>query len=478
MKKLQRASGPKIVIVGGGSTNWCPTLLCDLAHVPELEGSEIVLLDPDRDAADLIQALFERICRDNGKTFACRVARNEEDAFTGADFVLITISTGGLEMMQHDLAIPDKYGIYQTVGDTVGPGGWSRLLRNIPVFTAMVQKIERLAPRAIVLNYTNPMAGLTGALFQASRLRCVGLCHGIVGTKHYISRIFGVEMNDLSLRFAGVNHLFWITDFTVRGCPGYPALKERLGGGSLLRFDKASKDPMGFSDYNHRVFSELYEQFGLLGHSADRHTCEFFTRYLTNPATLKSYKLVRTTIKQRKEMNRESKAQAKRMAAGKEPMMPPSSETAAQILKAVIRNEPFFDTVNLPNTGQVENLPLGAVVETPGMVDGGGFLPLAMGTLPVAVRQATEVHCHVQMMTLEASVTGNRKLALQALELDPLCAHLSPSQIARMGGELLEATAAYLPQFKTSGAKGKTGTPIRRPTGKNNYSTSPKTRQQ
>lgn len=457
MKKPKRTSGPKIVVVGGGSTNWCPTLLCDLAHVPELEGSEIVLLDPDHEAAGLIRAVFDRICTDNKKAFSCRVARTEEDAFSGADFVLITISTGGLEMMKHDLAIPDKYGIYQTVGDTVGPGGWSRLLRNIPVFTAMAEKIERLAPRAIVLNYTNPMAGLTGALFRASRLRCVGLCHGIVGTRYYLSRIFGVEMKDLALRFAGVNHLFWITDFTVQGRAGYPALEERLAGGTLLRFDKASKDPMGFSDNNHMVFSELYEQYGLLGHSADRHTCEFFTRYLTDPKMLESYKLVRTTMARRREMNRESKTLAKRMAAGTEPMMPPSSETAAQILKAVIRNEPFFDTFNLPNTGQVENLPLGAVVETPGMMDGAGFTPLAMGALPMTVRQVTEVHCHVQMMILEAAVTGNRRLALQALEMDPLCAHLAPSQIARMGGELIEATGAFLPQFRTSAPDGKAG---------------------
>ncbi len=448
MKRTQRTPGPKIVIVGGGSTNWCPTLLCDIVHVPELEGSEVCLLDLDRQAAQLIKAVFDRICTDNGKRFTCRIARNEEDAFTAADFVLITISTGGLEAMSHDLAIPDKSGIYQTVGDSVGPGGWSRLLRNIPVFTAMAKKIERLSPRAIVLNYTNPMAGLTGALFQASGLRSVGLCHGIVGTRYYLSRIFGVEMSDLALRFAGVNHLFWITDFSVRGRPGYPLLKERLAGGTLLRFDKASRDPMGFSENNHMVFSELYEQLGLVGHSADRHTCEYFTRFLTVPGMWKEYKLVRTTIKRRRQMNRESRRFAERMAAGREPLMPPSSETAAQIMKAVIRNEPFLDTLNLPNTGQVENLPLGAVVETPGMVDGHGFAALSMGALPVAARQATEVHCHVQMMTLEAAVTGNRKLALHALEMDPLCANLPASKVRRMGEDLMSATREHLPQFK------------------------------
>ncbi|MEI6425081.1 MAG: alpha-glucosidase/alpha-galactosidase, partial [Lentisphaerota bacterium] len=136
----------KIVMVGGGSYSWSPRLLCDLVQAPELEGSEVVLLDLNLKAAEETKAAIDRICIDNHRNFHFTATSNEDKAFKGADFVLITISTGGLDMMRHDLEIPDRYGIYQTVGDSVGPGGWSRLLRNVPVFEKMARKIEKLAP--------------------------------------------------------------------------------------------------------------------------------------------------------------------------------------------------------------------------------------------------------------------------------------------------------------------------------------------
>ncbi|MEI6422006.1 MAG: alpha-glucosidase/alpha-galactosidase, partial [Lentisphaerota bacterium] len=172
----------KIVMVGGGSYNWSPRLLCDLVQTPELEGAEVVLLDIDLKAAKNIKAAIDRVCADNGKKFSFIATSDENKAFKDCDFVIITINTGGLETMRHDLAIPRKYGIYQTVGDSPGPGGWSRMLRNVPVFEEMTRKIEKLSPRAVVLNYSNPMAGLTGAICQTSNLRAVGLCHGVMGT--------------------------------------------------------------------------------------------------------------------------------------------------------------------------------------------------------------------------------------------------------------------------------------------------------
>lgn len=438
----------RIVVVGGGSYNWSPVLLCDLLQAPTLEGSEIVLWDIDIAAAEDIKRTMDAVAAANGKSMRFTVASSEEEAFRGADFVMITISTGGLATMRHDVTIPEKYSIFQTVGDSVGPGGWSRLLRNVPVFMDMAEKIQRLAPDAVILNYTNPMAGLTGALSRSCSLRVVGLCHGMISTRHYLSRIFGTTMQEIQMLVGGINHFFWLLDFRVDGRDGYAELRKKLNGGSLLKFDKASRDPMGFSDYNHLVFAELYEDFGRLSYSGDRHTCEFFNRYLTNKETLERYKLKRTTMEDRELQIQEAKQRAHDLASGKEAMPERSAETAVDIIHAMTSNTPFVDVVNLPNVGQVDNLPRGAVVETLGVVNATGFSPIACGPLPAKIHHATEPHCHVQMMTLEAAMTGDRSLALDALMLDPLCAHLSSSDVKKMGLELLEATRSYLPQFE------------------------------
>ncbi len=438
----------KIVMVGGGSYNWCPRLLCDLVQTPELEGSQVVLLDPDLDAAKEVKGAIDRICIDNNKDFRSIATSSEEKAFRDADFVIITISTGGLDMMQHDIKIPERYGIYQAVGDTSGPGGWSRLLRNVPVFEKMARKIERLAPNAVVMNYTNPMSGLTGAISAVSKLRSVGLCHGVMGTLWYLSRIMGVEEKDLSVRYGGVNHFFWILDFKVKGKDGYPLLREKIGKSTLLKYDMATKDPAGFSENNHKIFAEVFEQYGYLTYSADSHTSEFFTAYLTDPKMIEDYKIKRKTIDGRRRSLKESRQFTLDMASGKEKMLKRSRETAVDIMKALATNTPFIDVVNLPNIGQIDNLPRGAVVETLGLVDSAGFAPISIGAMPEILRGLTEIHCQVQKMTLEAALTGNRKLAFEALMLDPLCARLAPSEIRKMGLELMAATKEYLPQFE------------------------------
>lgn len=437
----------KIVMVGGGSYNWSPRLLCDIVQTPELENSEIILLDINPAAAKEVKAAMDRICADNDKKFRFTATGNEDEAFRDADFIVITISTGGLDMMRHDLEIPEKYGIYQAVGDTSGPGGWSRLLRNVPVFEKMARKMEKLAPNAFVMNYTNPMSGLTGAICATSKLKTVGLCHGVMGTINYLSRIMGVEEKDLSVRYGGVNHFFWILDFKVKGLDGYPLLRKKLGKSTLLKYDMATNDPAGFSENNHMIFAEAFEHYGYLTYAADSHTSEFFTPYLTDRKMLEEFRIKRKTVDGRRERTEESRQFTLDIAAGKVKMLERSRETAVDIMKALATNTPFVDVVNLPNAGQIDNLPRGAVVETLGLVDSAGFAPISIGPLPEILRRLTEVHCQVQKMTLEAALTGNGELALESLMLDPLCAKLAPSQIRKMGKELMAATKDYLPQF-------------------------------
>jgi alpha-galactosidase len=446
---MAKTNNLKIVMVGGGSYNWCPRLLSDIMQAPEINGSEVVLLDPNLKAAEEVKAAAETMAKTLKVKFSFRATSNEASAFKDCDFVIITISTGDLEMMAHDLAIPEKYGIFQTVGDTAGPGGWCRALRNVPVFEKMARKIEKYSPKAVVLNYTNPMAVLTAVINEVSSLRNVGLCHGLFGNYRVLKKIFNCEEKDISVNFAGVNHFFWIKDFTIKGKSGYPLLSEKLQNKSIDQLLKEGEtDEAGFHS-NHALCDNLLKEFGYLPFVADRHICEFIPGLLSPKASsLKAFKLLRTSIKERKENRSKARKRAMKLATGKLQPMERTRETAVDIIKAVAFDKPFIDVVNLPNLGQVENLPIGAIVETLGVVDPLGFRGVSAGKLPAPIQALVEPHCRVQMMTAKAALEGNKELALQSLMLDPMCSHLAPYEIREMGFDLMSATKDWLPQFK------------------------------
>ncbi|MAE61568.1 MAG: hypothetical protein CMJ49_09455 [Planctomycetaceae bacterium] len=446
---MPKTRAVKIVFVGGGSYNWCPTILCDLIREPALEGAQVVLLDLDVGAAGEIAAAAEAIAAALGRRFTFTATTDQTSAFAGADFVLITISTGGLDAVAHDLAVPERYGILHTVGDTSGPGGWSRSLRNIPVFVQLSQAIEQHAPNAVVLNYTNPMATLTGVFGACSNLRTVGLCHGVFGTYRVLEQLFDVEERDLTVRFGGTNHFFWVTDFSVRGESGYPLLRQRLADESIDgALAQGDADEMGFHSH-HALFDDLYRRTGYLGYAGDRHTAEFLPGLLTAAAFAENrFKLERTTVAQRREGQIKARQRALDLASGACEPFERSRETAVDILRASVTNTPFTDVVNLANIGQIDNLPRGAIVETPGRVDAHGFAPITIGALPECLADMVRPHCDVQLMTLDAGLRGDLELALEALAADPLCADLDAGDVRRMGLELIDANRGLLPQFQ------------------------------
>lgn len=436
-------------MIGGGSCNWSPKLICDIIHEDCLDGTEIVLEDINLDAARKIKAAGERLAKDNNRKLKFTVTDNEEKAFKGADVILITISTGGLETMTPDVELPEKYGIYQSVGDTVGPGGWSRTLRNVPVFAKWAEKFERLCPNAFILNYSNPMASLTGVFHAiAPKLKVIGLCHGPVGTIWCLSKIFDVSMDRISAKVGGINHFFWILDFTVDGKDGYKMLKEKLDGRPFYLFDKPSNPKNGVFVSNHRVMSEIYEQFGYLTYYADNHTAEFLPGFLLSKKSVKDYRIFRKSMQYRADGYAKGWETVGDIISGKQKIYDRSIEVAVEVMKAIKLGTNHVDIVNLPNEGQIANLPRHAVVETYGTVTPNGFHPVTVGELPAPLLGLTLPHCNIQLMTLEAALTGNKKLAMQALMLDPLCHKLTFAEIKQMGEELMEANKKWLPQFK------------------------------
>ena len=452
----------KIAFIGGGSLSWSANILRDIIFKEGLDELEldIRLLDLDMPRAELVRDYVGYHLKEWGVDRASTplsdrvkltATTDPDPAIEGADFVLITISTGRLETMRRDLEIPESYSIFATVGDTAGPGGWSRSLRNIPVFKDYADKIKRLAPNAYVLNYTNPMGTLTKVLSDVlGRQKVVGLCHGLFECYEVLQGIFGLDSEkDINVRFGGMNHFFWVLDCKIKGQDGFAMLRERLQGRNLSEIlEEVHTDAMGWSS-DKWLAGELFKEYGCLPYVGDRHTCEFFGCYLSNKEMMERFKLKRTSIEEREKQYADAeKVQRDGIAEGKIVLESKASrETAADIMKAITFDEMFVDVVNTVNVGQISNLPHGAVVETLGMVDGMGFTPLTVGPLPEPIHALCAPHAQMQLRTVEAGLSGNLDAALTALAADPACAHLTVSDARKMGIELLEANRTWLPQF-------------------------------
>ncbi len=436
----------KIVMVGGGSYNWLPTLLGDLVQTPELKGSEIWLLDPLTDNARELKAAIEK-ADGNDPDFKFIVTADEDEAFRGADFVVITISTGGLEAMRQDIAIPEKYGILQTVSDSTGPGGWARNIRNYKIFRDMAQKIERLSPNAVILNYSNPMAGLTGVIARHTRLRHVGLCHGLFSVYWAMGRIFGVPEEDIRVRFAGVNHFFWVTEMSLKGQDGLALLEEKLKAASMDELITNGSDIVpDHKGESHLLAEAFFRKYHALTYFEDRHTSEYMPGILNDPAKMEELKLIRTSIETRYEKVKKNRAYTLKMASGEKGLFKRSRETAIDIITAIACSRNFADVMNLVNVGQISNLPMGAVVETMGCVRDGFLEPIAYGALPEELAKLTAPHCTVQKMTIDALAEGNRGMLLEALLLDPASSSLPKDRVCAMAEELYEANRPWFPE--------------------------------
>lgn len=442
-----RKSAPIITIVGGGSVHWSPTIINDILLTEALDGAELRLLDINIEAAERIEALSKRLAGKYGRNTTFISTDSEEKAYSGTEYVIITISTGGFDAMRNDIEIPEKYGILQTVGDTVGPGGWNRALRNIPVFAAMAAAIEKHSDDAVVINYSNPMAILTETLAENCSLRVTGLCHGILSAIDLFSVLLEADKSEIRISFGGTNHFFFITDARVGGRNGYRLLAEKLAGKTLGDYIHET-DVSGFELYpDMYVGSALYHQCGYVPYPGDRHTCEFVSGYLNAaPERLDEYAIERTSVDSRVEQNDKWIAQVERWASGEDEFdQERSRETAASIIETIHIGGDLVDDLNLPNRGQIANLPLGVVVETLGVANSLGFTPCAYGKLPPAIAAMTLPHCVNQQLIIKAAREGDKAAAYQALSGDPLLSHLGPKARRSLYDELMKANHPWLP---------------------------------
>lgn len=432
----------RICIVGGGSVNWSPTILQDLALTQGLSGT-VVLHDIDPDAAATMAKLGRRIVGLAGADLSIEVEPDQETALRDADFVVVTITTGGLAAMRHDIEIPARYGIVQSVGDTVGPGGVARALRNVPVMLDLARTMERVCPDAWLLNLTNPLTALTRAVTKHTRVKTIGLCHEVYGVRRRLTELFDAAPEEVEFQVAGINHLPWILAVTVRGEDALPRVRTELLAKAPLPLEPGLDPDRASFASRWGVKRALFERYGVLAGAGDRHLAEFFSDFLADPG---QWGVIPTTMAHRRLGVDRARARVESWLAGKAPIpMQRSDEEVSHIIAAVALGRPRLTVVNLPNTGQIDNLPRGAVVETMGVVGGTGATPLAAGSLPPPILDTLTPHVANQERLVEAAVGGDRSLALEALADDPLVG--DPSVAPRMLDEMLAANAAYLPRF-------------------------------
>jgi alpha-galactosidase/6-phospho-beta-glucosidase family protein len=443
-------AAPKIAVVGGGSYQWGTKIIQDVALKEDLRGSIMTLHDIDPEALDDLYRWGEKMTDLAGADLALDKTLDLDEALSGADFVVLCISTGGLDAMAHDVEIPAGYGVIQTVGDTVGPGGLFRGLRNIPVVVDIARAMEERCPDAVMLNLTNPMTTLTRAMSKTTQVRCIGLCHELFSTLAMLSWMFDVPEEALDVKVAGVNHFIWITRVCVRGKDVTREAFRRISDGEAreIALEKAGDDPDPFiNTWGFRT--ELCRIYGYLPAAGDRHLCEFLPGYLSDERERERLDLRVTTIEVRRERLAESREQVRRMIDGEEPInLERSREEISDIISAMVTGKNSINIANLPNEGQIRDLPAGAVVETYGAISGLGASGVAFGELPAPIAGLVHPHVLNQEMIVEAGLTGDKDLAFQAFLNDPLVSHHPEAR--NMFEEMFEAHSQYLPQFGES----------------------------
>ena len=430
---------PRIVIIGGGSYQWVPKLLCDVARTKSLQTAEIVLEDiasePLAEMGDFARELAAR----SGAMWTVATTTDQCEALAGADFVVVTISTGGFGSMRFDLEIPAKYGIKQSVGDTVGPGGIMRALRNIPVLLSIARDMQELCPDAWLLNITNPMTVLCRAVTRESPIKTIGLCHEVTLTQFTLSQLLDADFREFDFTVAGVNHLPLITDMRIAGQDGFARLRE-----VLERDDPRTQGIVA----SNRLKLALYERFGVLPAAGDRHLAEFFPGFLTEESDWgERWGVQLTTIQDREQWLDYYRQEFANLRAA--PGLPelPSGELVAPLIDALLRDKRRELPVNLPNEGQCPDLPPESVVEAMCTADGGGIRGRDSAPVPPVLAEWLRRIVASQEMTVAAALSGDRADVVDAMLLDPLAGRIDYDSLGRMSGEMISATKKWLPQF-------------------------------
>jgi len=435
----------KIALIGGGSVQWTPKLVTDIALTKTLASTHLVLHDIDSEGLELLTRACSRIVQQADGSLHITATTDRAEALKSADFVILCVGIGGLLAMRNDLEIPERYGIYQPVGDTVGPGGLARGLRHIPFAVQVARDMERLCSDAWLLNLTNPMTTICRGITRATGIRIIGLCHEITSVRNHLASLLEVPVETMVLEVAGINHLPVILRLNIDGRDGELMLRDWMAEHGTFALTENVELNTVFDVFIDRLAVKLtlFEQLGVLFGAGDRHVAEFFPGFLTEASEWgRRYGILLTSVDHREEMARLRRAQVEYLIAGGVEKLQQSDEQLAPVMAALAGGPRGRFVVNVPNHGQIDDLPRDAVVECMAEVDSLGVHPLAVGALPHAAYAAVAPHIARQELIVEAALTGQRAPALAALATDPLVR--DPTTVEPMLDELLAVNSEFM----------------------------------
>ena len=444
----------KIVFIGAGSLGFTRGLVKDCLTFPNMADAEYALVDINKERLEMAKQACQKIVKAGNYPAKVTATTDRLKALEGADAVCITILCGDVDVWQHDILIPKKFGVDTNVGDTRGPSGIFRALRTIPEMLAICTDVERLAPGAIMLNYTNPMAMLCQAMQKTTRVNVSGLCHSVQGTAHMLARWAGVPGEEVDYICAGINHLSWYLEFKHKGRDLYPLLRE-----------KVRKDKKIYNE--EQVRNELFIAFDYYVTESSGHNSEYNWWFRKRPDLIEKYcthgtgwnpgkyAYIVEGYKNRKSGNwkkdyfawlnssdwDDPAKSAKHLTRGQ--------EYASYIINAWLGGDLFRFNGNVLNDGgKVGNLPHDCCVEIPVLASRLNIQPMHVGDLPAQVVPITATNAVVETMAVEAALTGDPRLVYQAIASDPLTAACcSLVEIKDMVNAMLKKNQPHLPQF-------------------------------
>ena len=390
-----KARGLKVAYIGGGSRGWAWMLMNDLKKVDDMSG-DVYLYDIDYTAAKNNEIIGNKI---DGESWCYHASEAIGDALTGADFVVISILPGTFDEMEVDVHTAEKYGIWQSVGDTAGVGGFIRSLRTIPMMRKIAAAIRTYCPDAWVINYTNPMAVCVGALYREfPKIKAYGCCHEVFGTQKILSRalyeienIGDVKREDIEVTVMGVNHFTWLTEARYKNVNLFDTYEKFVDKYYETGYTKISDEAHWLNSFfvsHERVKMDLFRRFGYIAAAGDRHLAEFMNpdEYLASPEVASSWHFGLTPVSWRRENLIERLKRSERLLSGEgKYKLCETGEEGTLQMRALLGLSSMITNVNLPNIGQIPNLPIGTIVETNAAFRTDSLKPIAAGNLPDSI---------------------------------------------------------------------------------------------
>jgi alpha-galactosidase len=453
----------KIAIIGAGGYVFPLRLAGDILSFEALQNSTIALMDIDTARLERTERSVRELIAHHGLGAQVEATTDRRAALRGADYVIVTFQVGGLEAYRLDVEIPRHYGVDQTVGDTLGPGGIMRFLRSSVVLQSLAEDMLELCPKALLMNYANPMAMNCWFLSRLG-IKTVGLCHSVQNTTHMLAKHIGVAIEDITYKSAGINHQAWLLEFRRGSQDLYPTVRRVMRQEHLERHDLRemladhgdhSQVPRQWTVYEggqERVRTSLMDTFGYFHTESSHHASEYVPWFRKDPEAVQRFIPERWDYYQI--CSHHDDGELEGLLAHLKTELKPSHEYGAMIIHAMETGQPAVIYGNVPNTNLIPNLPDGCCVEVACLVDKNGVQPTHVGSLPLQLAALNRTNINVQELAVEAAITGNLEHVHHAMALDPLTsALLTLEQIKAMTNELLEAQSGWLPQFHLEPAR-------------------------